>query len=126
MAVVFSATDIGDGLSFFSDEADFIQVGSWRYPAGRRLPAHNHNIARRQAARTQEFVHVLRGSLKAGIYDEQDVLLEEVILAPGDSLVCFAGGHGYDILEDDTIVLEVKNGPYVGAENDRRRLGAGT
>ena len=28
----------------------------------------------------------------------------------------------YRILQDDTQVLEIKNGPYVGAEADRKRL----
>ena len=32
------------------------------------------------------------------------------------------GAHGYDILENGTQVLEVKNGPYVGAELDRKRI----
>ena len=32
------------------------------------------------------------------------------------------GGHGYEILEDGTQVLEVKNGPYLGPDVDRRRL----
>lgn len=32
------------------------------------------------------------------------------------------GGYGYRILEDNTKVIEIKNGPYLGAEKDRRRL----
>jgi hypothetical protein len=36
------------------------------------------------------------------------------------------GGHGYEILEDGTQVLEVKNGPYLGPDVDRRRLAAVT
>ena len=40
----------------------------------------------------------------------------------GDILILLTGGHGYEILTEGTQVLEVKNGPYVGAEADRRRL----
>jgi len=39
-----------------------------------------------------------------------------------ETLILLKGGHGYEILEDGTRVLEVKNGPYPGAEVDRRRL----
>ena len=31
-------------------------------------------------------------------------------------------GHGYTILSDDTKVIEIKNGPYLGADVDRRRI----
>ena len=37
-------------------------------------------------------------------------------------MICLEGGHGYEILEDNTRVLEIKNGPYPGPEKDRRRL----
>jgi hypothetical protein len=40
----------------------------------------------------------------------------------GDVLALFNGGHGYEVLEDNTRVLEVKNGPYLGPEVDRRKI----
>ncbi len=125
IALKLNEGDIREGLTFFTEDDDFLQVGSWKYAMGKKLPAHNHNRVERLSERTQELVYVLRGRMKASIYDESDRLLQECILATGDFLVCFSGGHGYEILEDDTIVLEVKNGPYVGAALDRRRLGAG-
>lgn len=122
MALKFGQEDIGEGLSFFSLEEDFIQVGGWRYQRGRRLPAHIHNAVRREIDRTQEFVFVIRGSVRAYIYDYDETLLEHVTLGEGEGLVLFAGGHGYEVLADDTVVVEAKNGPYPGAERDRRRL----
>jgi hypothetical protein len=29
------------------------------------------------------------------------------------------GGHDYTILEDDTRILEIKNGPFLGREIDK-------
>ena len=40
LAKHITADDIQDGLGFFSDDADFIQVGTWRYEAGKDLLAH--------------------------------------------------------------------------------------
>jgi len=37
-------------------------------------------------------------------------------------LILLEGGHGFFIKEDDTVILEVKNGPYLGAEMDRHRI----
>jgi hypothetical protein len=125
MALKFGLDDLGEGLSFLTEEEDFIQVGGWRYGSGRRLPAHIHNFLRRDAERTQEFVYVVKGCVRAFVYDEEEGLLEEIVLNPGEGLILFAGGHGYEVARDDTVVLEVKNGPYAGAEMDRRRLKEG-
>ena len=54
------------------------------------------------------------------ITDENFV--EKLIAKEGDTLILLRGGHGYKVLEDGTQVLEIKNGPYVGAEKDRRRI----
>lgn len=123
LAVHFTEADIREGLSFFSEDADFLQVGAWRYPAGKQLANHNHNRVPRQVDRTQECVLVLRGALRARLYDEQDRPVTEVRVGPHEGLLLLAGGHGYEILEDDTLVIECKNGPYPGAEADRRRFG---
>jgi len=36
--------------------------------------------------------------------------------------VILRGYHGYEILEDDTRVLEVKNGPFTSVEADKELL----
>ena len=122
IALKFGPNDIKSGLSFFSEETDFLQVGSWRYEHGKKLLAHIHNTAHREISRTQEFIYVTKGSLKAFLYDEDKRLIEEITVNTNEGLILFAGGHGYQILDDDTIILEIKNGPYVGAELDRKRI----
>lgn len=123
IAVKFDAKDIKDGLLFFSEESDFIQVGSWKYNKNKKLSAHTHNFLTRKVERTQEFMYVVKGRVRAFIYDENEKLLEDITLGPHEGLILFSGGHGYEILDDDTTVIEVKNGPYMGAELERRRFG---
>jgi len=65
---------------------------------------------------------VRAGRIKAEIFDTADQKLSELEAGAGDILVLLRGGHGYEIMEDGTQVLEIKNGPYVGANADRRRL----
>jgi len=111
-----------DGLSFFSEDGDFVQVGTWQYAAGKQLQAHAHNEVKREVFWTQEVLYIRKGSVLARIYDNDDQLIQELVATEGDILILLTGGHGYDILSEGTQVLEVKNGPYVGAEADRRRL----
>lgn len=111
-----------EGLSFYSDEKDFIQVGTWKYNSGKELLAHKHNIVPRNSDITQEVIYVKKGKLLAKIYDLNNAFLEEHEMRSGDCMIMLRGGHSYTILEDDTEVLEVKNGPYFGAEIDRVRF----
>lgn len=122
LALYLPSSSWGKGLSFFSEEGDLLQVGMWGYDKGMKLQPHVHNEVRREVSRTQEVIFVRSGSLVASIFDEEGGFVERVELGSGDTLILLKGGHGYEILEDDTHVLEVKNGPYPGAEIDRRRI----
>jgi hypothetical protein len=110
------------GLSFFSEDEEYIQAGSWNYNKGKKLLAHSHNEVKRSVLFTQEVIFVKSGSLQAYIYDDDSNLVEEITAYEDDVLIMLSGGHGYEVLEDNTKVLEIKNGPYVGAELDRVRL----
>ena len=111
-----------DGLSFFSQDDDFIQVGVWGYDAGKQLKAHIHNEVERKVLWTQEVLFVRSGKIRSSIFDTTERKVAELEVGAGDVIILLRGGHGYDILEDGTRVLEIKNGPYVGADLDRRRF----
>ena len=111
-----------DGLNFFSQDGDFIQVGVWGYNEGKELKAHIHNEVSREVLWTQEVLFVRSGKLLARIYNTEEKLISQLEVQAGDIIILLRGGHGYDILEKGTQVLEIKNGPYVGADLDRRRI----
>ena len=110
------------GLKFFSSDSDYQQVGTWGYEQGKNLLAHSHNKVSREVLWTQEVLYIRAGRVCAEIYDTADQKVAELEAGAGDILMLLHGGHGYRILEDGTQVLEIKNGPYVGADADRRRL----
>lgn len=111
-----------NGLNFFSQDSEFIQVGTWAYSSDKELLAHSHNKVERKVYWTQEVLYIRKGKIRADIYNTNNEKIAEFIGEEGDILILLIGGHGYQILEDATQVLEVKNGPYLGAEIDRRRL----
>jgi hypothetical protein len=122
LAILIRGTDWGNGLNFFSSINDYLQVGTWRYDKGHKLSAHIHRIEPRFVQRTQEVIFVKEGRVKADIYKEKHEFLRSLELGKNDALVLLSGGHGFEVLEDNTEVLEVKNGPYVGADRDRERI----
>lgn len=110
------------GLNFFSADEEYVQVGTWGYDSGKLLKPHIHNLVSRNIGRTQEVVFVRAGRLRATIFGELGQMIDTIDAKAGDILILLAGGHGYEVLEEGTQVLEIKNGPYVGADADRRRI----
>ena len=37
-------------------------------------------------------------------------------------MIILSGGHGYEILEDNTQIIEAKNGPFIDVETDKRKF----
>jgi hypothetical protein len=92
------------------------------YDKDKRILAHTHNDVTRTVARTHETLYVRKGRISVRIYNEARDLVTTLEAGEGDVLTLMSGGHGYTILQDGTQVLEVKNGPYVGADMDRIRI----
>lgn len=122
LAIVVRGVDWEEGLNFVSADGDYQQVGTWGYDKGKVLNPHIHLVAPREALRTQEVVFIRDGRIRADIYGIDKKFLKSVELRKNDAIILLTGGHGYEILDDHTRVLEVKNGPYVGAEKDRERI----
>lgn len=114
--------DYKKGLSFFSKDEEFIQVGAWNYDKDKILLTHFHNKFDRNFNRTNEVLIVMQGSIKADIFTFEGTLIETVILNSNEILILIECAHGYKILEDNTLVIEVKNGPYFGPDIDRTRI----
>jgi len=123
LAIYYPSSSWVKGLTFLTEDEDFIQVGMWGYDKGTKLQAHIHNEIKREVSRTQEVIFVKSGKVVAHVFDEEEKLVTTLQLHPGDVLIVLKGGHGYEVIEDNTSVLEIKNGPYPGAEADRRRIG---
>ena len=122
LAIIIRSADWEEGLSFVSSNEDYQQIGIWGYNKGQKLAPHIHSIAPRQVLRTQEIVFVREGRIRADIYTEKKMYLKSVELGKGDTIILLNGGHGYEILEDNTKILEAKTGPYVGPDRDRERI----
>ena len=122
LSIVYKEKDWIEGLNFITPDDLFIQVGSWWYQKGKKLTSHVHNKFDRNANRTQEMTYVVKGSMRVLLYDENKNYLQEYILNEGDLAVFANGGHGYEILKDNTKIIEAKNGPFVDVETDKTKF----
>ena len=120
-AIVIDTSLSPEGLSFITEDEDYIQAGVWNYAKGTELPAHYHNYFERKSRRTSETVYVVRGEIECTIFTEEGDLIWKETLKKGQLIIQLQGAHSYRILED-AIVVETKNGPYFGPEADRTRI----
>ena len=96
-----------------------LQVGYVVRGAGEEIPRHAHRPVGRTISTTSEVLFVQRGRCELDIYsgDRQHVATRE--LREGDLVIIVGGGHGFRIIED-TVLLEVKQGPYAAAGDKER------
>jgi len=95
------------------------QVGFVVYPAGGKIQRHVHCPLERHLVGTSEVLIVRRGRCEIDIYNNERELVATRQLRQGDIMLMVNGGHGFRMLED-TVFLEVKQGPYTGLEEKER------
>ena len=122
IAIIYRDSDWIEGLNFITPNDLFIQVGSWWYQKGKKLDSHVHNEFDRITKRTQEMTYVKKGSMKVMLYDENKQYLKNFTLYKGDLAVYGYGGHGYEIMEDNTQIIEAKNGPFIDVNTDKTKF----
>jgi len=120
IALIIRAGFDKPGLHFFTPPNFSQQVAVMRHPAGKKLDAHVHNLVSRQVLYTQEVLWIRKGRVKITLYNSQRKAICAPVLTTGDLILLCGGGHGFEMLEETTMV-EVKQGPYAG-ENDKTRF----
>ena len=91
------------------------------YNKGRASTPHTHNEIERSVLFTQ-VIYVKSRQSQIYIYDDNSILVEEITAYADDVLIMLSGGHGYEILEDNTKSFRDKKWITLGAEIDRDRL----
>jgi len=95
------------------------QVGFIVYPAGGEIQRHVHRPLERHLVGTSEVLIVRRGRCEIDVYNDERQLVATRELGQGDIMLMVGGGHGFRMLED-TVFLEVKQGPYTGLDEKER------
>ena len=98
---------------------EFLQLAILKMNKGKTFQPHKHIEYKKETDIAQESWFVYKGKVKCIFYDIDDTIIDEVILNEGGISMTFRGGHNYEILEKNTIVLEYKTGPYLGQKLDK-------
>ena len=107
------------GIHFFTPPSFSQQVAAMTHPKGKKIAPHVHNFLSRQVFYTQEVLIIRRGRLRVNLYSSDKEFLGDRILKAGDVILLCGGGHSFEMLEE-TSIIEVKQGPYLGVEDKTR------
>jgi hypothetical protein len=122
LAIIDNVNNFEEGLKFYGNVMDFIQIGAFRYNEGKKLRNHRHIFRPKLANKTQEIMIVFTGACEVETYTDDGVYWCKHTLGSGDFYISYWGGCGFKILEDNTIMMEIKNGPHDVNNDDEDRV----
>jgi hypothetical protein len=117
-AEVIRADERVDKTRFFSPADSSFQFGLLANDAGFYEEPHYHKPLTRQIDDLQQMFVMQRGVVVIELYTTEGELLREVTLRTGDAIVLIHGVHALRVVEDYQ-AISVKQGPFLGFENDK-------
>lgn len=119
LAYIARNRQLPEKTTFLTPDDCNLQVGHVVYPAGAEITRHMHLPVERHLVGTTEVLMLQKGRCEVDIFASNRELVTTCELRVGDILIAVGGGHGFRI-EEDTVLLEIKQGPYPGgAEKER-------
>lgn len=119
LAVVVRSNWRPTATEFVTPDNYNLQMGAIVYGRGESIAAHMHLPITREVHGTNEVVMVRQGRCEVDLYDDRRGFVETLQLAQGDVILLLGGAHGFRMLED-TVLFEVKQGPYAGGLDKER------
>jgi hypothetical protein len=115
--IIWSGTQVSE-TKFFSAADSSFQFGLLAHEAGFIEAPHYHKPVSRTITDLQQMFVVQRGVVAVDFFDEEGRRFREVVLRAGDGIVLIHGTHSVRVIEDMQCI-SVKQGPFLGADNDK-------
>ena len=119
LGYLIRASASAEQTTFVTEHDANLQVGFVVKPAGDEVIRHDHKPIERQIVGTAEVLIVRTGRGEVDIYDKHRSFVATRSIEKGDVLVLLEGGHAFRFAEQ-TVLLEVKQGPYPGVDEKER------
>ena len=119
LAYIVRAALVPPTTTFLTPPSMNFQVGLVVVSEGKEIARHDHRPVRRHVIGTSEAIFVRKGLCEADVYNAKRELISTHQLREGDVALFVGGGHGFRGLED-TVLLEIKQGPYHGLDDKER------
>ena len=108
------------GINFITPDEYSQQLAYMHHEKGHIILPHVHNEVKREIYYTKEVLIIKKGKLRCDFYTDDKEYIKSIVLSDGDIILLVSGGHGFECLEE-TSMVEIKQGPYAG-EADKTRF----
>lgn len=115
---VFRKSEFKEGRQDLIHSDEFIQCSALQLKEGHTFRPHRHLYKEVGDVFPQESWVCVEGQVKCIFYDIDNKIIGEPILNAGDVSFSFGGGHNY-LLMKDSLIYEMKIGPYLGQKADK-------
>ena len=119
-AIIVYASHDQEGIEFFTDPSDGLQLGYMKRRKGYEVEPHVHIPVRRTVDYTNEVLFIRSGEVLIQFYTANKQRAGSKSLRAGDVILLLKGGHSVEFLEE-SVIVEVKQGPYAG-DRDKERF----
>jgi hypothetical protein len=119
LAYLMRAGAVPRETTFVTPPEERFQVGFIVHEGGTSIARHVHRPLQRHLIGTSEVLVVQSGRCEVDFFGERRELVATREMFAGDVMIMIAGGHGFRLLED-TVFLEIKQGPYTGLDEKER------
>ena len=108
-----------EGTKWYGSDREAVQASRMCYNKHKTFRAHKHLLRPRLNNYTQECFLVHQGSIQVDIYSTDRESLGKLIAKAGDIVLLYRGYHALEVLEDNSVFFEIKNGPFTTVEEDK-------
>jgi hypothetical protein len=115
--IIWSGTNVSE-TKFFSEPDSSFQFGLLAHGTGFVEAPHYHKPVERTIRDLQQMFVVQRGIVAVDFFDDDGRRFREVVLRAGDGIVLIHGAHSVRVIEDMQCI-SVKQGPFLGVDNDK-------
>ncbi len=115
--IIWADTSV-EKTTFFSPPESSFQFGLLAHKAGFVEPPHYHKPITRTINDLQQMFVVQRGVVAIELYSDSGELVREIVMHPGDAIALIHGVHAIRVIEDMQCI-SVKQGPFLGTEQDK-------
>lgn len=119
--ILRSGYEAQEGWKFLTEGHEPIQAGILKVESRSIVSPHLHDKYVRSIQETQEVIVIRKGEAKVDFYSTDEKYYATEWLWEGDVVILLRGGHGMQLSEGCEI-LEIKNGPYLGRDTDKRYI----
>jgi oxalate decarboxylase/phosphoglucose isomerase-like protein (cupin superfamily) len=117
-AEVIWASSTTPKTRFCSPDDGSMQFGLLAHEAGFVEAAHYHKPVERKIMNLAQMFVVQKGKIAIDFFTPAGQKFREIVVGVGDAVLLIDGAHSLRVLEDMQCV-SVKQGPFLGMENDK-------